>query len=194
MNKIKILLFLFFFASLHVTYSQNVISQYECNIEIKENTDTCSLIFKFENKFNQKNNIKCIIDWSALSIELSKKEDKGLLKKANDLLTLCKKLKHSQFIIINEEGEFRVFSDLKVFEGEQYQINFINALMSKKDTINFNTMFEMEFKYNDININRLKINSYDKYVKIYYVYKPTYTEKKEGFQSVLFISDWLVLQ
>lgn len=144
-----------------------------------------------EFKFNR--DVNFIFDHDALSLDSYNTEDEKTVRSLDDLLSALASIEHPQFIVENQKGKKRLFSEVIFFDGEKFNPKDVFKLERTLDTLRIIKDQSVKVKSIFIDVNRLKINKGDSVIRLYYMYKPTEEEKKMNFYPILLKSNWINL-
>lgn len=100
------------------------------------------------------------------------------------------KMKYSQVIIENEDGQRRLFSDIYIGEGEEKELpdeNCMHDWFDYFDLSNGDETFGIDIPY----LSDLKVSDNDSRVKLRYVFKPNQEQRDSGYMNFVMESNWI---
>lgn len=180
-----------------------LLSVIECNIQsnsenlsfeifssVNVHGNTVKLDMKFGNDLKDK---RILIDKDAFSIYDPKFESDSIKLEGVALIKVLEDLRYSQFVLENNSFKRRLFSDVRIFDGEQIEMKSEFSLTQSYDTVDL-VKGKGVIHFDSIQLKRLKIDESDSIVRLHYLFKPTPDQMKYGFRSVILTSNWFSLK
>lgn len=162
----------------------------ECKSESWEaRLDKNSGSLQLVNEFTSAKELDIIFDRKAFSYVCYYGEDIELLGEVSKITNF----KYNQIIIENESGQKRLYSNVYFQnDSEIKELPDENCMYDWYEYLKLNnipTVVKITIPY----LSDLKVNSDDRRVRLYYVFKPNVEQKSKGYSDLIIRSNWINL-